>query len=196
MAKKLLDPKQIAAIRKYMKAKASELAPSHIKNHIGAVVSSRTDGWSIKWIVNIHEDGPTADAAAQEYGSGIHGAEKKKYVIVPKKPDGVLAFEWQKADRAALQKNINRRMGNARKAGDGSPGLARRDGSKFYGFGTGGKLLFNWVEHPGIKPYKGRGFLGEAMRLGKEEISEMVLKGFKDGLVKEIYSQFRFRRHT
>jgi hypothetical protein len=195
MTKKLLTTKQVSAIRKYMKEKAASLAPNHIKKHIGAVVTSRTDGWSIKWIVNVHEDGPTADAAAQEYGSGLQGTEKKMYIIAPKKPNGVLAFSWEVADHAALQGNINRRMGDARRAG-ATAADARRDGSKFYGFGTGGKLLFNWVEHPGIHPYKGRGYLGEAMRLGKNEISEMVLKGAKDGLVKEIYQAFRFRRHT
>jgi hypothetical protein len=195
MAKKLLTTKQVSAIRKYMKEKAASLAPNHIKKHIGAVVTSRTDGWSIKWIVNVHEDGQTADAAAQEYGSGLYGAEKKKYIIAPKKPGGVLAFSWEVADHAALQGNINRRMGDARRAGM-TAADARRDGSKFYGFGTGGKLLFNWVEHPGIRPYKGRGYLGEAMRLGQNEISDMVLKGAKDGLVKEIYQAFRFRRHT
>jgi hypothetical protein len=192
MAKKLLDTKQISAIRSYVKAKAKSLAPKHVAPHIGATVKARADGWSVKWIVNIRE---APDAAAQEYGSGIHGEKKKKYIIKPKNPNGVLAFKWDTANKDALKGNLIRRIGEARRLGHGI-GFARKDGNKFYGFGDGGKLQFNWVEHPGIEKYKGRGYLGEALRQSMEEVSEMVLKGAKDGLAKEVYKEFRFRRHT
>jgi hypothetical protein len=192
MAKKLLDTKQISAIRSYIKAKAKSLAPSQVAPHIGATVKARTDGWSVKWIVNIRE---APDAAAQEYGSGEKVPGGKKYIIAPKKPNGVLAFHWQKANKEALRGNLDRRIGEARRVGLGID-FARRDGSKFYGFLSGGRLMFNYVEHPGIEKYKGRGYLGEALRQSMEEVSEMVLKGAKDGLAKEVFKEFRFRRHT
>lgn len=195
---KLLDSKQISAIRKYMKDKAKSLAPRHIAPHIGAVVTSRVDGWSIRWIVNsAPRPGPTPDAAAREYGSGIHGVTGRKYIIAPKNPNGVLAFNWEKADRKALAANIARRIGDAGRAGLAPP-IARRDGSKFYGFSsTDRRLLFNWVEHPGVEAANnGRGYLRYAMDLSMGEISNMVLKGMKDGIAKEIYKNFRFRNRT
>jgi hypothetical protein len=193
MTSKLLDTKQISAIRSYIKAKAKSLAPNHIAPHIGATVKARADGWSVKWIVNIRE---APDAAAQEYGSGEKVPGGKKYIIAPKKPNGVLAFRWDTANKDALRGNLNRRIGEARKLGGLGIDFARRDGSKFYGFLSDGRLMFNYVEHPGIEKYKGVGYLGEALRQSMEEVSEMVLKGAKDGLAKEVYKPFRFRRHT
>ena len=70
-------------------------------------------------------------AEAFEKGSGIHGDKRKTYKIRPKK--GALAFYWP-----------------------GGPSAAELWGSKkFLGVGKSGKLLFSYVDHPGVKarPY-------------------------------------------
>ncbi len=65
---------------------------------------------------------------AFEEGSGIHGEEGKPYIIEPDKAEA-LAFEWGKTP----------------------PG----PGPKYIGQVSDGKLLFRFVEHPGIEaiPY-------------------------------------------
>ena len=65
---------------------------------------------------------------AFEEGSGIHGEEGKPYKIEPKDA-GALAFEWDKTPRGP--------------------------GPKYIGQVSDGKMLFRFVEHPGIeaRPY-------------------------------------------
>ena len=76
-------------------------------------------------------------AMAFEKGSGIHGEKGKTYVIKPRNV-GALAFDWK-----------------------GGPEASELWGSnKFLGVGRGGKLLFKFVDHPGVEA---RPFLAPAL---------------------------------
>jgi len=77
---------------------------------------------------------------AFEEGSGIHGPEGKKYEIKPKDA-GALAFEWDKTPRGP--------------------------GPKYIGQVDDGKMLFRFVEHPGIKP---RPYILPALMTKKDEM--------------------------
>ena len=71
-------------------------------------------------------------ALAFEKGSGIHGATHKTYKIAPKTA-GALAFYWP----------------------GGPPATELWGSNKFLGVGDDGRLLFSYVDHPGVeaRPY-------------------------------------------
>jgi hypothetical protein len=78
-------------------------------------------------------------ARAYEYGSGIHGAKGKTYVIEPKKSN-VLAFVWPNHVQSQP-------LGQGKIAGYfAGPDNSGRNGPGFY---------FHWVDHPGVaaRPY-------------------------------------------
>ena len=81
---------------------------------------------------------------AFEEGSGLHGPEGKKYVIEPKDA-GALAFDWDKTPRGP--------------------------GKKFIGQLPDGKLMFRFVEHPGIEP---RPYIFPAWIQTKEELKRAI----------------------
>ena len=86
---------------------------------------------------------------AFEEGSGLHGPEGKKYVIEPKDA-GALAFEWDK--------------------------IPKGPGPKYIGQVSDGKLLFRFVEHPGIKP---RPYILPAWIKTKDELARVIGVSFR-----------------
>lgn len=88
---------------------------------------------------------------AFEEGSGEHGPEGEKYEIWPDEA-GALAFEWDK--------------------------MPRGPGPKFIGAvgeGTNPKLLFRFVEHPGIEP---RPYIRPAVKEEHKEMKKVIGKEF------------------
>lgn len=192
----LLKQEDTIRIQNIVIGEARKAAPRHIAPHIFAEIRTRKDGgYSIKWEVDSSPDGPTPDARAREYGSGVHATIGRagKYVILPKNKK-VLAFRWDKANRGNLQGNILNRIEAAKGTGTRMQQI-RMDGSKFYDFGEGGKLQFNWVEHPGVEAANGgKGYLGYGFSIAETRVKEEILKSAKEGLGREIYKSLRFGR--
>jgi len=86
---------------------------------------------------------------AFEEGSGIHGEEGKPYIIEPKDA-GALAFEWDKTPRGP--------------------------GPKYIGQVTDGKMLFRFVEHPGIEA---RPYIFPALEKTKDELKRAIGAPFR-----------------
>lgn len=130
---------------------AREFAPDHLKSFIHSKVTERGQGaYAITIGIKIDKHGPTADAAAQEYGSGIHDENNPhKITIVPTQGKEFLVFKWDKVE--------------------GQPGFRRT---------SDGKVMLKSVQHPGIRKYKGAGYLAPAIReliaKGREELGDDV----------------------
>jgi hypothetical protein len=136
---------------------AKNFAPNHLKAHIRSKVESKDGGtFIIRTFVdrsanNLEKYG-TADARAQEYGSGLQARRgpKKKYPIYPKTKK-VLAFHWDVAD--ANPENFK--------------------------FSSDGKVLLGSVQHPGIQAANGgKGYIGPAQneirKRGRSELSKDI----------------------
>lgn len=141
---------------------AKGFAPDHLKPYIFSRVEQKDTKIIIRTTANrkanpIEKYG-SADARAQEYGSGLHARRgaKKKYPIKPKNKR-ILAFHWEVATRSEMEA--------------GKPG-------KFM-FAPDGRVLMRQVNHPGIKAANnGQGYIAPAMRelrkRGKKELSADV----------------------
>lgn len=85
-----------------------KFAPAHIAPHIHARSTYSGDTSTITIYVkkiNKQQYG-TMDAAAQEYGSGVHADYRHTYVITPKKKK-VLSFYWEKVGDVVAFKKVN-----------------------------------------------------------------------------------------
>lgn len=198
-SQKLFNQEQIQKIAESIRDQISNYAPGHIANAIlngnqedfQVIVTSRKDGWSARMAINLDN---IPDARAQEYGSGENATRgaKNKYLIVPKNKKA-LAFHWEKANRKALQSNLDWRVFNAMRVG-GTYYDAIHDGSSFQGFASDGRLKFNWVMHPGIKPYNGTGYIKPGIDYWvSKRMSFMVEKPTIESLGKMIREAFSFR---
>lgn len=224
------------------KAKAS--APKHIASHIrdeDTEVIKGDKGYTIKMRVLVTPykgiEG-IADARAQEYGSGIHNTRKFKskrqktptstYEITPKKPGGVLVFQWEATDiNQARQRKFNRGLGTDKKiayknaehelhqdylkqlSALKSP-MARtaftsawnkkRDSllsvkkyqidKKFKNIKMekdDSEWVLKRVDHPGIHPYKNRGY----MRYALEQSKSKILSALKEGATENLRLKIR-----
>ena len=147
MLKRLTD----RANRIAEKARQNASWSKRIPNAISVSEARRTgSGFEITIEIDSRPDGPAPHAAAFEYGSGEHGDTGAPYIISPKEK-AALAFEW--------------------------PGHDPPWGSqKFIGLGEDGKLLFRFVEHPGVKA---RPYLRPA------------IESERDGLIRSIASTLR-----
>jgi hypothetical protein len=197
----LIAQKYLEAIKNEVVTRAKNLTPggsdSRLASAIGATVTSRQDGWSIRYKVDIKK---APEARAFEYGSGIHAqvGPKKHYIIKPRNKK-VLAFKWEAADvnelrgsRIGWWRGFNKFQNSDT---DGPASYWNRPEPSFAGLsGDGsGRLLFNWVRHPGVEAAnKGKGYLGYAVELTKGTLSEKILEGAVEGLGKEIYKGSRF----
>jgi len=194
----LISEKYIDKIRETVINKATSLSPNdRVSKAINAKVTTRKDGWSVRWMVSLNE---APEARAFEYGSGIHATvgQRKHYIIKPRNKK-VLAFEWQAADvnelrgsRIGWWRGFNKFMNSDT---DGPASYWNRPEPSFAGFaGDGsGRLLFNWVRHPGVEAAnKGKGYLGYAVELTKGTLSDSVLEGAKEGIAREIFKRFKF----
>jgi|GEM_PF-2250751 len=144
-------------------------APEHLKAHIHSKVESKDEGtYIIRTTVdrsaNSLEKYGTADARAQEYGSGLRARRgtKKKYTIRPKNGK-VLAFHWEVAEA-----NPER-----------------------FSFAKDGRVLLPSVQHPGIQAAnEGKGYIGPAQteirKRGKVELSVDV----KNAILSDLRTSF------
>ena len=166
-------------IRNRVLGRVRSNAPAHI-NRIDATIVP-VGGGKVSILFQVPITGAQADARAQEYGSGENkvagrkGFKSKfeyegKIIILPKKKK-VLAFVWETADTEALKYSEIAHYNKTRqimfRRGTGGELDIR---PSFAGFSeTDDRLLFNWVSHPGIKPYLGRGYMGISLKETKEE---------------------------
>jgi len=121
---------------KFSERKARQLAPKHLQSVIKSTHSKRAD---TVHVISMVAEAP--DAAAQEFGSGLRATRgaKAKYIIAPKTKK-YLAFPWDVSHPFPVYQGkavINRFW---------QPEEARN----------------RTVKHPGIPPYRGRGYLNPA----------------------------------
>lgn len=137
------------------KAQSNASWSSSIPNAISAgEVIVEGGKYSIDIKLDTRRDGPAPEAAAFEFGSGIHSeTQPGEYFITPKKA-GSLAFPW-----------------NPKRIPWGSP--------KFLGFADDGRFLFSYVEHPGVaaKPY-----LRPAIQSTRKQLKSRLGRAFLTGL--------------
>lgn len=130
----------------------------------GGVVSIKTEA------SNRARDKETGDvknvARAYEYGSGLWGKENKKYRIAPRRKK-VLAFHWEKFD--IMEDESMNQVFN-------SP--------KFVGFAEDGRLLFRFVDHPGVRALKnGRGYMKPAIDKVRKNVRKELSKDTRDAIL-------------
>jgi hypothetical protein len=116
--------------------------------------------YSVDIKLDTRADGPAPEAAAFEFGSGIHSeTQPGEYYIFPKQADA-LAFHW-----------------NPERVPWGSP--------KFIGFAGDGRYMFRYVEHPGVaaRPYL-RPAIQSTRKQMKSKLGRAFIKGLRDASVK------------
>ena len=108
-------------------------------NGIVSIVTTASNKKSGKWgVKNV--------ARAYEYGSGVWGKKKSTYQIRPRLKKA-LAFFWEKMENME-EESVYGVMN--------SP--------KFIGFTKEGKVVFKYVDHPGVQAVKnGRGYMKPAI---------------------------------
>lgn len=136
---------------------AKGFAPQHLKAHIHSKVESKDNGtFIIRTTVDRSANSlpkyGTADARAQEYGSGLQARRgpKRKYPIYPKTKK-ILAFYWDVATNSPEN----------------------------FKFTPDGKVMLGSVQHPGIQAANnGQGYIAPAQReirkRGKAELSNDI----------------------
>lgn len=119
------------------------LAPKHLQSGIKTTVTEPQEG---RVVISVTAKGE--DARAQEYGSGLHTDGRKgakaKYPIRPKPGNKFLAFHWE---------------------------VATANPEKFQ-FLPDGRVILPSVMHPGIKKYKGRGYINPAIKELRKRIRQ------------------------
>jgi hypothetical protein len=143
----------------YLTKQVKANAPNHLKDGItsSTIIDESNKRVTISVLVDMKkapaEDGTRGhkDARAQEYGSGLHSTKgtPATYKILPKKSK-VLMFPWQPAEP-----------------------MAARGSSKYYG-DFGGRWMFTEVDHPGIAPYKGKGYLRISIEKARPYIKNVI----------------------
>lgn len=136
---------------------AKEFAPRHIAEYIHSSTSPAGDGKvSITISVNLDANplpkGGSADARAQEFGSGLNTTRygKMGYITILPKKRKFLAFDWEVANMAPER----------------------------FRFLPDGRVMLRSVQSPGIHPYKGLGYLKPAIdelrAKGKEDLDRDI----------------------
>lgn len=136
---------------------AKEFAPNHIKEYIHSRTSQESEGkFSITVSVDLNANPVqkygSADARAQELGSGLHTTQygRMDYIPILPKQRKFLAFHWEVADA---------------------------DPSRFR-FLPDGRVMLRSVKSPGIHPYKGLGYLKPAVEelraQGKDDLDKEI----------------------
>lgn len=134
----------------------TSLARSFAPSHVGKAIHSKVEEGNRagQWIIRVEIDvSKVPDAAAWEFGSGIHARKgpKHKYPIRPKAGNRFLAFNWEVANMNPTQ----------------------------FKFLPDGRVLLPSVQHPGIEAANnGAGYVRPAMaelrKRGKGELSKEV----------------------
>ena len=89
-------------------------------------VTNEGGRYTIEIRVDASKTGPAPEAAAFEYGSGIHNPKSPKKYRIPDEPGSGLAFFWDKVDATS------------------------KTGRKFRGILPDGRAGFTYVDHPGV----------------------------------------------
>jgi len=157
-----------------------QFAPTHITN-IETTFENKNGQLVIHF--NVPLTGNQKDARAQEFGSGIHATRKFKSpnqigvgsrILIKPVKAAFLAFNWQVTSRGepVNKQQLRNSAYNAKRRGD------EPYSNSFHSFTTDGKLLFNYVLHPGIKPYYPGGYLKSALDYTKASSEkELMLNG-------------------
>jgi len=116
------------------------------------------------YLIRTRAGGPKAqDAAAREFGSGIHSRRgpRKKYPIRPRNAGGVLVFPWDKAsDLIPKTKD--------------------------------GRVILKKVMHPGVQADKGgRGYIGPAVKVASKSLKKRLLKDGATGIRMDMRVAFK-----
>lgn len=155
---------------------AKNFAPSHLKPYIHSRVEDKKDGeFIIRTYVNRNENPQekygSADARAQEYGSGLRArrGKKEKYPIKPKPGHPYVAFYWEVATRSEMEA--------------GSPGKFK--------FLPDGRVYFPQVNHPGIKAANnGQGYIAPAVKELKLRAKKELTKDIRDAILGDLRQSF------
>lgn len=112
---------------------AKEFAPNHLRGVISSKVEPRGDDrYSIFLTAKIVK-GVSEDAAAQEYGSGLHDEQSPHLIEIRPKRGPYLIFKWDKVDYHEFNHTKD------------------------------GRVKLPIVHHPGIHLYRGAGYLRPAI---------------------------------
>lgn len=138
-------------------------APAHLRDNIRTIVKETTPG-----VVRVTVQVTAPDARAQEYGSGLRKdgrlGVKERYPIRPKPGGKLLAFYWETA------------TANPEK----------------FSFLPDGRVILKQVMHPGIKKYKGRGYVRPAVKEWVKGIKNSdINKAVKEALLGDIRKSFQ-----
>lgn len=148
---------------------AKDLAPAHLRPYIHSKVEDK-DGVSfiVRTYVNKNENPiekyGSADARAQEYGSGLQArrGSKTKYPIFPKTKK-ILAFNWE---------------------------VANSDPENFK-FLPDGRVMLSSVQHPGIKAAnEGKGYIGPAQAEIRARAKAQLGKEIRDVILGDLRESF------
>jgi len=145
---------------------AKELAPN---SHLRASINSTVEIGKGRFVIRVRASGP--DAAAREYGSGIHSRRLRtskhqlgprgKILIRPKAGKKFLAFPWEMANE----------------------NIPRLDD---------GRVLLTQVEHPGVEAANnGKGYIAPAISKVKEQIRTRFTKEAKPAIVLDLRASIR-----
>lgn len=156
-------------------------APKHLRSGV-IYTKSKVEGQDFGvrvWLKEPEEgDREKGDAYGRELGAGLYGLRKRTYKIYPKEKK-VLAFYWDKVDKRELGQKSGLWLGI--------------NGGKFAGYLEDGRLMFNWVDHPGYmaanngEGYVRPGFNQTLDEINKDkEMSKKMKKIIMDGFEKHI----------
>lgn len=144
---------------------AKEFAPNHIKSHISSRVEERgKDAYTIFLTARKVAGPPHAgsmDAAAQEYGSGEHSENSPGKYVILPKNYPYLVFKWDKVDLP----------------------LARHT--------RDGRVKLEKVNHPGIAPYRGSGYLRPAIQELRAKGTKELREDIRQAILGDIAESFR-----
>lgn len=148
---------------------AKAFAPNHLRPFIRSRVEIKEDKtFIIRTTVNRNERPlekyGSADARAQEYGSGLRARRgaKKKYPIRPKTKK-VLAFHWEVAD--ANPQNFK--------------------------FTSDGRVMLGSVQHPGIQAAnQGKGYIAPAIKELKQRAKNELKADIRQAILGDLRQSF------
>lgn len=144
---------------------AREFAPPHLRGYISTRVEERGgDSYALMLSVKKVEGPPhvgSMDAAAQEYGSGEHAENSPHKIPILPKNGKYLVFKWDKVDYHDFPHTPD------------------------------GKVVLTKVEHPGIRPYQGVGYLRVAINELKAKGSRELSEDVRQAILGDISESFR-----
>lgn len=144
---------------------AREFAPPHLKGYIHSKVEERGDDFYTIILSVKKVEGPphegSMDAAAQEYGSGEHDEQGPHRIPIVPKNGKYLVFKWDKVDYHDFPHTPD------------------------------GKVMLTHVEHPGIRPYQGIGYLRPAIQELKAKGTRQLSESVRQAILGDLAESFK-----